>query len=74
MTAASASASASAFTVVRNAEEQYSVWFTGRPLPAGWSEVGVTGSRADCLAHIESVWTDLRPLTLRSALAAGKAA
>ncbi|MGW7362023.1 MbtH family protein [Streptomyces sp. NPDC054841] len=64
------------FTVVHNIEEQYSVWFTGRPLPAGWQATGFTGTRDACLAHIAEIWTDLRPLSLRTALAAttGKAA
>jgi MbtH protein len=51
--------------VVVNDEEQYSVWPTDRDLPAGWHDVGVTGARQECLAHIETVWTDLRPLSAR---------
>ncbi|WP_432841865.1 MbtH family protein [Dactylosporangium sp. CA-092794] len=53
------------FTVVVNHEEQYSVWPAGRDLPAGWREAGVQGTRAECLAHIAQVWTDLRPLSVR---------
>lgn len=53
------------YKVVVNHEEQYSIWFAEREAPAGWREVGVTGSKADCLAHIEKVWTDMRPLSLR---------
>ncbi|MER6268143.1 MbtH family NRPS accessory protein [Streptomyces sp900105755] len=62
------------FTVVSNSEQQYSVWFPGRPLPLGWQASGFEGSRAECLAHIEEIWQDLRPLSLRVALAAGEAA
>ena len=51
--------------VVRNDEEQYSVWAQQRPLPAGWHDAGFAGSRAECLAHVESVWTDLRPRSVR---------
>jgi MbtH protein len=51
--------------VVVNHEEQYSIWAVGRDLPAGWSDTGFTGSREECLTHIETVWTDLRPLSLR---------
>lgn len=53
------------YTVVVNAEEQYSIWPAGRELPLGWKDAGKTGPKADCLAHIEAVWTDMRPLSLR---------
>ncbi len=55
------------YTVVRNHEEQYSIWRVGEPVPKGWWEVSVTGSREQCLAHIEEVWADLCPLSLRLA-------
>jgi MbtH protein len=53
------------YVVVRNAEEQYSIWPAGRDLPAGWDPDGTTGSKDECLAHITQVWTDMRPLSLR---------
>jgi MbtH protein len=53
------------FVVVRNDEEQYSIWPVGRPLPAGWSDAGFTGTKADCLAHVDEVWTDMRPRSIR---------
>ncbi|AOT62435.1 MULTISPECIES: MbtH family protein [Streptomyces] len=53
------------YQVVLNDEEQYSVWRTDRPLPAGWRAEGTTGSRQECLDHIGRVWTDMRPLSLR---------
>lgn len=56
------------FDVVINHEEQYSIWAAGRPVPAGWSTVGVRGSREECLGHIETVWTDMRPKSLRLAM------
>jgi len=28
-------------------------------------EVGKTGPKAECLAYIKEVWTDMRPLSLR---------
>ncbi|EWC62841.1 MbtH-like protein [Actinokineospora spheciospongiae] len=55
-----------AFHVVVNGEEQYSVWEDGLALPAGWRAEGFTGPRQDCLDHIERVWTDMRPASLRS--------
>ncbi|GAB1818972.1 MbtH family protein [Herbidospora sp. RD11066] len=53
------------YTVVINHEEQYSIWPVQRAVPAGWSEVGRTGPKADCLSYIEEVWTDMRPKSLR---------
>lgn len=62
------------FRVVINDEEQYSIWPTELVIPAGWREVGVSGTKEDCLAHIEKVWTDMRPRSLREAMkAAGEA-
>lgn len=56
------------YTVVANDEEQYSIWADGRPLPAGWHEVGKTGSKSECLDYIGEVWTDMRPKSLRQAM------
>ena len=53
------------FRVVVNHEEQYSIWPDYREVPTGWREAGVTGTREQCLDHIEAVWTDMRPLSLR---------
>lgn len=59
------------YEVVLNDEEQYSIWWVGRERPAGWRAEGMQGTRAECLAHIDAVWTDLRPLSVRAALDAG---
>ncbi|MCE7003034.1 MbtH family NRPS accessory protein [Kibdelosporangium philippinense] len=53
------------FIVVINHEEQYSIWPTGRDVPNGWREDGVSGSKTECLEHIAREWTDLRPLSVR---------
>ena len=53
------------YKVVVNDEEQYSIWPADRESPAGWRDAGKTGLKADCLAYIEEVWTDMRPLSLR---------
>ncbi|MBV1855868.1 MbtH family protein [Catellatospora tritici] len=55
--------------VVINSEEQYSIWPLGRELPAGWRQTGKQGSKDACRAHIDEVWTDMRPLTLRQEMA-----
>lgn len=53
------------YRVVRNDEEQYSIWPEHKDLPAGWVAVGVSGTKDECLAHIREVWVDLRPRSLR---------
>jgi MbtH protein len=53
------------FHVVVNHEEQYSIWPDYKEIPEGWTAVGKTGPKAECLAHIAEVWTDMRPLSLR---------
>jgi MbtH protein len=59
------------YLVVANDEEQYSIWREDKSIPAGWRAVGKRGSKADCLQHIEDVWTDMRPLSLRKRTADG---
>ncbi len=58
------------YQVVVNHEEQYSIWPIDRELPPGWTSAGFEGDRDACLAHIEEVWTDMRPLSLRQKMAA----
>ena len=53
------------YVVVRNHEEQYSIWPVDRPAPPGWDDMGFRGTKAVCLGHIDEVWTDLRPKSLR---------
>jgi MbtH protein len=57
------------FKVVINHEEQYSIWPAARDNPPGWTDVGRAGTKADCLAYINEVWSDMRPLSLRQAMA-----
>jgi MbtH protein len=53
------------YKVVVNHEEQYSIWPNERDNALGWFDVGISGTKAECLDHIEKVWTDMRPLSLR---------
>jgi MbtH protein len=53
------------YKVVVNHEEQYSIWAADKEAPLGWTEVGKSGLKEECLAHIKEVWTDMRPLSLR---------
>ncbi|MEV4565093.1 MbtH family NRPS accessory protein [Nonomuraea sp. NPDC049419] len=57
------------FAVVRNHEEQYSIWPAGQDIPSGWEAVGVEGTKEFCLSRIQELWTDMRPLSLRTATA-----
>ncbi len=53
------------YKVVVNHEEQYSIWPADRENALGWRDAGKTGVKQECLDHIETVWTDMRPLSLR---------
>ena len=57
------------YRVVINHEEQYSIWPDFKEIPNGWKAVGPTGDKAPCLAYIKENWTDMRPLSLRKAMA-----
>jgi len=54
------------YRVVVNHEEQYSISPAYKANPAGWRDAGKTGPKAECLAYINEVWTDMRPLSLRN--------
>jgi len=53
------------YKAVVNHEEQYSIWPAEKPNPLGWRDAGKTGLKAEVLAYIKEVWTDMRPLSLR---------
>ncbi|MCG5212979.1 MbtH family NRPS accessory protein [Streptosporangium soli] len=55
------------YTVVVNAEEQYSIWPEVKALPNGWRTIGFSGGREECLAHVAVVWTDIRPKSVMTA-------
>jgi MbtH protein len=59
------------YFVVRNEEEQYSIWSANRDVPAGWEIIGDARPKDDCLAYIGKVWTDMRPASLRRSMASG---
>jgi len=60
------------YKVVLNHEEQYSIWPAERENAPGWRDAGQTGTKAECLAYIERVWTDMRPLSLRRRMDQGE--
>ena len=56
------------YQVLVNSEEQYSLWPEYKEVPAGWKRVGDAASKESCLDYINTVWTDMRPLSLRLAM------
>lgn len=56
------------FLSLVNAEGQYSLWPTFAEVPKGWEITFGPASRDDCLAHIDTHWTDLTPLSARVAV------
>jgi len=61
------------YKVVVNHEEQYSIWPADRANAPGWRDAGKRGDKSECLAYIKSVWTDMRPLSLRKKMAEASA-
>ncbi|MEG3631215.1 MbtH family protein [Streptomyces poriticola] len=59
------------FYVLVNDEDQHSLWPVFVETPAGWRVVFGEASRAECLEYVERNWTDLRPRSLREAMAEG---
>lgn len=57
------------FLVLVNDEDQYSLWPSFVDVPAGWRVEFGQGTRVDCLAYVEEHWTDMRPRSLREAMA-----
>jgi MbtH protein len=55
-----------AYIVLINSEEQHSLWPAHKAIPAGWRQVGPTGSKAECLEYVEKAWTDITPLSVRN--------
>jgi MbtH protein len=53
------------YKVVINHEEQYSIYPANRDNPPGWIDVGVSGTKEECLDYIETNWTDMRPKSIR---------
>jgi MbtH protein len=58
------------YQVLRNDEEQYSLWPVSLDVPAGWQAVGKQGTKDECMSYVDEVWTDMRPRSLREQMAA----
>lgn len=53
------------YQVLRNDEDQYSLWLADLEVPDGWQAVGKEGTQDECSAYVDEVWTDMRPRSLR---------
>jgi MbtH protein len=58
------------YQVLRNDEEQYSLWPVSLDVPAGWQAVGKQGTKDECMSYVDELWTDMRPRSLREQMAA----
>lgn len=59
------------FLVLRNEEEQCSLWPTFKDVPNGWTQEFGPASLVDATDYIEANWTDIRPKSLRESLSDG---
>jgi MbtH protein len=57
------------YIVVINGEDQYSIWPAYRDPPPGWTACHQGTSKAECMAYIKEHWVDMRPRSLRVAMA-----
>lgn len=53
------------YLVVKNHEDQHSIWPVGKELPLGWVDAGMRGRRDECLSFIARCWIDIRPVSAR---------
>jgi len=49
------------YTVLRNGENQHSLWPAFAEVPGGWTVVHGPGRRDDCMSYVRENWVDLRP-------------
>ncbi|MPZ67718.1 MAG: MbtH family NRPS accessory protein [Pseudonocardiaceae bacterium] len=61
------------FHVPVNDEGQHSLWPAFVDVPAGWTAVLDSASRAEALEYIDTHWTDMRPKSLIEAMNADQA-
>ena len=52
------------FHVLVNDEGQHSLWPSWKDVPAGWTIVHKSDTRAACLDYVNKNWTDMRPKSL----------
>jgi MbtH protein len=54
------------YRVVVNHQGQYSIWRADDQIPLGWTDVGKTARKSECLDYLQRVWTDMTPLSART--------
>ncbi|GAA3671957.1 mycobactin NRPS accessory protein MbtH [Nonomuraea antimicrobica] len=57
------------YLVLMNDEEQFSLWPEFADVPAGWRTLYGPSARSAALDYVNEHWTDLRPKSLRDAMA-----
>ena len=57
------------YAVLRNDQEQHSLWPAGIDVPDGWTVVHGPGPREECLGYVRENWTDIRPKDVKEFLA-----
>ena len=58
------------YIVVKNDENQHSIWACDLPVPAGWIVLGNPATQETCLEYIRVNWTDMTPASTRRTLGA----
>jgi MbtH protein len=53
------------FNVVKNHENQYSIWSDDQSVPDGWELQGIHGTREQCLEHVRTHWVEMTPASLK---------
>jgi MbtH protein len=56
------------YLVLKNDEDQYSLWPTFIAVPAGWAIVHQADRRQACLDYVNEHWKDMRPRSLIEAM------
>jgi MbtH protein len=57
------------YKVVVSEDRHYSIWPAYKQNAPGWTEAGKQGTKVECLNYIHQIWTDMRPHSLREAMA-----
>ncbi len=57
------------FFVLVNDEDQHALWPSVAAVPAGWRIIFGVAGKDECLSFVERNWPDLRPKSLREAMA-----